>query len=129
MRKIMRKKIFIVSIVVLCLVLLIALFSNPSPAFHKADLKNRVYKELNIDTLQQEKPDNLFDYITNFTNNIGKSMVDKTVENTVQVDDYYFFSLTKVTYQGQTKVIGMGAFNQLFLFVNLKEVINEQIIH
>lgn len=125
----MKKKLIISSFTVVILLLVIAFFTNPKPDFHKTDLKHRVYKELNIDTLQQEKPDNLFDYITNFTNNIGKSMVDKTVDNTVQVEDYYFFSLTKVTYQGQTKTIGMGAFNQLFLFVNLKEVINEHVVH
>ncbi len=121
----MRKNLKIALLISIFLVLFIAILTNPNKEFHKSDIKLRVYKELNIDTLQK-KSSNIFDMFKGISNSFGKSMVDDTVDNLLQVDNYYLFSFTKVTYQGQTKIIGMGAFNQIFLFVNLKQLIEEQ---
>jgi hypothetical protein len=94
-------------------------------AFHQRDIKQRVYQELAIDTVKKTDA-NLLDWFGEMKNSFTKSIVDKTVQELLTVDDYYFFSLTKISYQNQTKTIGIGAFRQLFLFVNLKEVIEEQ---
>lgn len=121
----MTKKLKIGLLTSICLVLFIAILTNPNKEFHKSNIKLRVYKEMNIDTLKKENT-NIFDIFKDISNSFGKSMVDNTVDNLLQVDNYYLFSFTKVNYQGQTKIIGMGAFNQIFLFVNLKQLIEEQ---
>lgn len=121
----MRKNLKIVLLISIFLVFFIAILTNPNKEFHKSNIKLRVYKELNIDTLQKESS-NIFDMFKDISNSFGKSMVDDTVDNLLQVDNYYLFSFTKVTYQGQSKIIGIGAFNQIFLFVNLKQLIEEQ---
>ncbi len=109
----------------LLLLFVVAFFTNPNENFHKTNIKQRVYQELNIDTTQRET-NNLIDLFTTFGNSFGKSMVDKTVNNLLTVDNYYFFSLTRVSYQDENKIIGIGAFNHIFLFVNLEQLVKEQ---
>lgn len=121
----MKKNLKIALLILIFLILFIAILTNPNKEFHKSNIKLRVYKELNIDTLQKES-NNIFDMLKDISNSFGKSMVDNTVDNLLQVDNYYVFSFTKVDYQGQSKIIGIGAFNQIFLFVNLKQLIEEQ---
>jgi hypothetical protein len=121
----MKKNLKIALLILIFLILFIAILTNPNKEFHKSNIKLRVYKELNIDTLQKESS-NIFDMFKDISNSFGKSMVDDTVDNLLQVDNYYLFSFTKVTYQGQTKIIGIGAFNQIFLFVNLKQLISNK---
>jgi hypothetical protein len=122
----MKKNIKFIIPTLFFLLLFVAAITNPKQEFHKSNIKTRVYKELNIDTIPKATNNNIFDYFSEIGNSFGKSMVDNAVDSLLQVDDYYFFSLTKVAYQGQTKIIGIGAFNQIFLFVNLKELIEEQ---
>ena len=121
----MKKNIKFLFPILLFLLLFVAALTNPNKDFHKINIKLRVYKELNIDTTQKAS-NNIFDFFSEISNSFGKSMVDKTVDELLQVDDYFFFSLTKINYQGQTKIIGIGAFYQIFLFVNLKELIESQ---
>lgn len=43
----------------------------------------------------------------------GDKMIQKIINNYTEVDNYYFFSLTTVSWQGDNTIIGGGAFKQI----------------
>jgi hypothetical protein len=121
----MKKQVLKIALPLLFVLLLIAYLTNPTPQNVKQEIKSRVYKELNIDTVTQANPISIFDFFKGITNNVGKDLVDKTVDELVQINNYYFCSGIVVKYQGQNKMVGMAVFQQVYLWVNLKEAIKQ----
>ena len=54
---------------------------------------------------------------------IGAAFSDMIIDNIVSVDDYVLFSTTKVSWEGKTRVIGVGAFGNVFVTGKLDEAL------
>ncbi len=121
----MKKQVLKIGLPLLFVLLVMAYLTNPAPQNVKQEIKSRVYKELNIDTVTQADPANIFDFFKGITNNVGKDLVDKTVDELVQINNYYVCSAIVVQYKGQNKMVGMAVFQQVYLWVNLKEAIEK----
>lgn len=86
---------------------------------HREAVKN----EINA-FLQRQMKDNSTD-----TNEVGQALgimlggalVSGIVNNLVSSDNYVAFSLTKITWEGEAKVIGIGAFGNIFFLNKLDD--------
>ena len=58
----------------------------------------------------------------------GKPIIDDVVDNLISTDNYVFFSTTKLTWEGNTTIIGIGAFGNVFLTSKLDEALNEGLL-
>jgi hypothetical protein len=85
-------------IIILLLALVAAYFTNPDESVHRKNLDVRV-KTLSLKKIRQKN---------------------------VTIDDYKLFSLTKVTVDGEKKVVGIGAFGRVWYFDDLKETIRKK---
>jgi ABC-type transport system involved in cytochrome bd biosynthesis fused ATPase/permease subunit len=79
-------------IILIVVVLALAYFTNPDESTHRENLKNKA-KELSV----------------------------KIRQKLVAVDDYKIFSLIKVKVDGEEKIVGIGAFGQVWYFDDLKQ--------
>ncbi len=134
MNKMQKLKIIGVVCVVLLVLSGIAYFTLPTETFVRQHIKQEVYKAAGIDTLQQatqtQKEGDLLNTLQQlgsmFQQELMKPMIDKAVDNALQVESYHIFLLLKVTFKDEEKIIGVAAFRQVFLFVNLKTLVAEQ---
>lgn len=53
---------------------------------------------------------------------LGGALVGYAVDNLVSTDNYVVFSVTKVSWEGESKIIGVGAFGNVFLSKKVDEV-------
>lgn len=111
---------------VLAVLLLVALLTNPPQERHKEVIKTKVnahlqksLKEAEIDT---ENPFAQAGQSIGML--LGSTMVNGIIDNSISTDNYLIFSITKVTIDGKSKVIGMGAFGNVFLSNKLEEALN-----
>ncbi len=82
-------------VIFLILLFAVAYFTNPVESIHHQSLKDSI-KELKL---------------------------SKVREKFIQVDDYKFFSLTKVKVDGHDKIVGVGAFGKIWYFDDLKKTL------
>lgn len=107
------------SLIIIGLVVLIAVITNPSQEMHREAVKNKINA-----FLQKQMKKNSTD-----TNEVGQALgvmiggafAGGLINNLVTSDSYVVFSLTKITWSGQTKVIGVGAFGNVFFFRELDQ--------
>lgn len=53
---------------------------------------------------------------------LGGALVGYAVDNLVSTDNYVVFSVTKVSWEGESRIIGVGAFGNVFLSKKVDEV-------
>ena len=95
--------------------------SNPKKEDHKDTLKIKLTGI--VEEILTEKSDNIF-YI-----GLGKSVADAIIDETlktVSIDNYVFFSLTKINYASNSKIIGVGLLGKVYISdeINKGMVIN-----
>jgi hypothetical protein len=94
-----------------------AFLTNPGQEKHKEAVRNK------FDTYMQKT---LKDGLSGANNDWGKAgqiiggavsgaIVAQLTDQVVSVGNYYLFSTTKITWNGQTNVVGIGAFGNVFL--------------
>jgi len=111
-------QIFLVLIV---LIAVAAVFTNPTEEKHKDTLKSKLKTHLQ-EFMERES------FTTRSVGNlVGGVAVDQLVDRTVSVDDYYIFSTTNVTLNGKKQQIGIGVFGNIFYTKKMDEIINEEL--
>ena len=108
------------TIIILTLIILIALFTNPSTEEHKQAVKSAV-NQLVQNSVTESKSD-----MESLGILLGSSLVEKLVENSVTRDNYIIFSTTKISWKGKSRNIGFGLFGNVFLSEKVKEAFNEK---
>jgi len=119
-----------VFLALLGLTILIAVMTNPSQARHKEVIRNKLttyvqksmkanYKAEDNDIEQAGKAIGLM---------IGGVIIDRILDNLVSTDNYVLFSTTRITWDGKTKIIGIGAFGNVFLTQKLDDALNEGLL-
>jgi hypothetical protein len=115
---------------IIAVVFLVAILTNPSQDRHKEVLKTKLnafmqktLKETPVD------PTNPFAQAgQTFGIMLGDLMVDKILGSLVSTDNYLIFSTTKLTIDGEPKVIGFGAFGNVFLSGKIDEALDNGLL-
>jgi hypothetical protein len=105
------KKNHIVLIIV-GLIFSVAGLTNPNQDKHKEVIGNKLYSYMLINS-----------YFEKSTK--SRRLDDGIIDDLVSTDNYVLFSTTKITWNSQTKIIGVGAFGNVYLTSKLNEVFNE----
>ena len=112
------------------LILLVAILTNPNQDRHKEVIRAKF-----ISFIQKSMSEALSE-----TNNeweqagqalgvmLGGAMIDGIISNIVTTDNYVTFSTTKISWGGESKVIGVGAFGNVFLTGKLDEALDEGLL-
>ncbi|NUY79669.1 DUF4359 domain-containing protein [Flavobacterium sp. MAH-1] len=110
------------------LLLLIAAITNPDLQVHKETVRTtlKAYLDQQMADSNAQTADNEWSKAgQGFGNLLASALIDRLVDGAVTSENYVLFSLTKVTWEGQEKNIGFGAFGNVWLSKNLKDLQNE----
>ncbi|MCO5231012.1 MAG: DUF4359 domain-containing protein [Chitinophagales bacterium] len=123
------KRSYLITAIIGVLVL-IAILTNPNQDKHKSAIKNKFYR-----IYQQSIKENYSEDDNEWAQAgqaigmaFGNIFIDGIIDNLVSSDNYILFSLTKVTWNGDTKVVGLGAFGNVYISKQLDEKLKEKII-
>lgn len=102
-----------------------AFATNPSSAEHKLILKDKMRELLNteMDKLKSENDNEFSQLGVTFGAALGGMIVDKFIDESVRVDDYYLFSITNVYYEGKKNPVGLGIFGKVILHPDIDKVV------
>lgn len=98
------------------MILVVAFITNPNEEKHKDVMKSRVFEVVGSNSLFLENATDLLGYESN-------TVIDQLVDSYVSSDNYFLFSTTNVTWQGQTRTIGLGIFGNVFIPDKVDEMI------
>ncbi|MFN7592568.1 MAG: hypothetical protein ACK5QZ_04430, partial [Bacteroidota bacterium] len=59
---------------------------------------------------------------------IGGAIIDGIIDNIISTDNYILFSTTKLNWDGNTRIIGFGAFGNVFISDKLDEAVKEVLL-
>ena len=112
------------------LLLLVAVMTNPNQVVHEEALKAKVNSylqksmtdELSESNNEWEQAGQALGFL------LGGAIIDKVITNVVTVDNYVGFSTTKISWGGESRVVGIGIFGNVFLTSKLDEALNEGLL-
>ncbi|MBB5397300.1 DUF4359 domain-containing protein [Mucilaginibacter sp. AK015] len=98
--------------IVIILVFIAAVFTNPNQSQHRDAIKQKLneYIQKNV---RNEGALSLM---------IGTAFLERVIDTIVSSDNYLVFSLTKATWQGESSVVGIGIFGNVFTFGKINEL-------
>lgn len=108
-------------LVIIGIILLVAFFTNPDHETHENILMDKLKPELLEYYLGERGLHEDVSVGEALGLMIGSAVAERFVKNLIIVDDYLLFSLSKITWEGQTRVIGIGAFGTVFLARDLEK--------
>lgn len=108
------------TIIIFAVAILIAISTNPSTDEHKQAVKSAV-NQLVQNSVSESKSD-----MESLGVLLGSSLVEKLVENSVTRDNYILFSITKISWQDESRNIGYGLFGNVFLSKKVKDAFDDQ---
>lgn len=122
----MNKKIIIGAVAGLLLMTMV--FTNPDSSLHKDAVKLKfnsfMQKKMN-DDLGGNKDEGV-----NIGGQLGmmfgNAIIDRVVDSAVSSDNYLLFSLTKFTFKGESRVMGIGVFGNVFISDKVDEELDKQ---
>lgn len=95
-----------------------AALTNPSPTKHRKAVKEKLehYLTQYTERNSQETPQNEWEKLgKSLGASLGLTLIDPLVHQVVQRDNYILFSLTKIEWDGESNIIGVGFFGNVFL--------------
>lgn len=109
-----KQSIIIISIVV---IVLIAVFTNPNVQAHREAVKIMFNQNLQKSLAKNgsENKSEMENAGANLGMMLGNVFIDKMIENLVTSDNYVLFSITKISFEGKSKMIGYGLFGNVFI--------------
>lgn len=104
-------------LVALGIVIIVAVLTNPKLMDHKEALKSAVgtaFTEAMADEIR--KGGNSYQAVgTALGLNLGMTLLDNFINNMVTVDNYIVVSFTRVTFDGNSRIVGWGAFGNVWI--------------
>ena len=104
------------SLVIIGILLIIAAVTNPSREAHIAEINRKIVSkpmDSAIDGIKGSSNLELAGTAIGFA--LGMKAIDAILETVVSVDNLVLVSLTRVTYQGNSRIIGFGAFGNVWI--------------
>lgn len=105
-----------VLLLVIAVLLVVLLITNPKPPEHKEAVKESL-----IDEFHKDKGAEMKDGWDAFGMALSGMLIDKMVDNFVGSDNYLLFSTTKLRVKEKSEVVGVGLLGKVFLFPQTKE--------
>jgi len=97
------------------IILTISMLTNPNESRQKEILKYKLNVHLQKILSENDVENQGFMFL-------GNLFVSGIVNNAISTDNYIVFSTTNYTYKGESKVIGLAAFGNVFLFNDLDDL-------
>lgn len=112
------------------LIVLVAILTNPNEDKHKEVMKSKAnsYMQKYIKGSLTETDSEQEQAGQGLGMMLGGVLVDRIIDNIVSVNNYILFSTTEISWDGQTKVIGVGAFGNVYVTSKLDEAMNEGLL-
>lgn len=119
----MRKATYFVILILVALVV-IAYLTNPDERQHQAAAKEKLHQIAdNLLAKYGIEPGFISGLGIDFTD----PFVDSLIESHITVDNYFLFSTTNVTWEGQSQIIGIGIFKQVFISNKADEILQQEL--
>lgn len=109
---------------------IVAILTNPNQDRHKEVIKNKLNSYMQK-SIKQNLPetDNDWEQVGQvFGMMLGGALADRIIDNLVSTDNYVLFSTTKISWEGETRIIGVGVFGNVFITKRLDEAMNEGLL-
>ena len=119
-----------ITLAIISLIVLVAVLTNPDQNRHKEVIKTKLitYLQKSLDKDQAETRDEWKQANHALGIMLGGIIVEKVLENFMSIDNYVVFSTTKITWEGESRVIGIGAFGNVFLTRELDEALEKGLL-
>jgi len=124
------KKSHIFSLV-LGFILLTAVLTNPDQERHKEVLsaKFNSYVQHHISEGPSGTDDEWLQAGHALEMMLAGALIDRILSNMLTIDNYVIFSTTKISWGGESRVIGIGAFGNVFLSRKMIERLDEVLLN
>ncbi|SUJ15326.1 Uncharacterised protein [Sphingobacterium spiritivorum] len=103
---------------VLIILMITAFLTNPPREKHEEIIRDKA-KQILKEQLSYKHQD-AFDFGMQL---FGDQMINQFMKGSVQIDNYFLFSTTKVRWENKQTVIGIGAFGKVWLSSKIDEKI------
>lgn len=115
---------------VIGVIALVAILTNPNQDRHKEVIKNKLnsYMQKSMKQNLTETDNDWAQVGQAFGMMLGGALADRIIDNLVSTDNYVLFSTTKISWEGETKIIGVGVFGNVFITNKLNEAMNEGLL-
>lgn len=121
----------IIALIILIGIVLLAAITCPDAEAHKNAIVN-VMSDTVDDKISEELNGDDGNIISNGLASIGSmfagKIIDSVVDSKLHVDNYVVFSLGKIHWEQEDKVVSVGVFNQIYTFSkeDIQKVLHEQ---
>jgi hypothetical protein len=114
-------------LVILGLVLIISVITNPNQDRHREVVKNKLSVIMQKAMIESfKKSDSGAKQIGSALGlMLGGAFLDRMIESTVSSDNYVLFSTTKITWEGKAKLIGVGLFGNVFISDEIEKALKD----
>lgn len=120
----MNKKLYFVFTAALIVILF---FTNPGEEEHKSEVFNRVsvcVKEIIAKKTKNDSSQFSF-WGATLRNVLVEPIVLNLTQNLVFVENYYLFSITKINFNNQQSIVGVGLLGKVLISSKLEEHMNQ----
>jgi hypothetical protein len=113
-------------LIILGVVIIVAVITNPKKIDHVDAVKNAVTEKALEGTMDNLTSGSDFEKAgTAIGVTLGMKFLDEMLGSVIVVNNYLLFSTTKISFQGNERIIGVGAFGNVWLFVDLKNGLSD----
>jgi hypothetical protein len=119
-----------IALAIISLIVLVAVLTNPDQNRHKEVMKNKLitYLQKSIKKDQAKSQDEMEQAAQAIGITLSCIIVEKVLDNLMSTDNYVVFSTTKITWDGEPRIIGIGAFGNVFITKELDESLNKGLL-
>jgi hypothetical protein len=112
-------------LIIIVLIVLVAIFTNPKLDRHKEVVKTELNTSMqkSLKNSGSEAEGQVLGAL------LGGALIDRMIDSIVSTDNYLIFSTTKVTWEGQTKVVGIGIFGNVYIIGKFKNMLKKAYDH
>lgn len=117
-------------LVLVSLIIAVAVITNPNHDRHKEVVKNKLitYMQKAMKQGHAETGNEWEEVGQAFGVMLGGVIIDGVLDNLMSIDNYVLFSATKITWDGEMEIIGIGAFGNVYLTRELDKALNKGLL-
>lgn len=123
------KKNSLVVLLIFGVIVVIAMLTNPNQQQHKDAVKSKlnVYMQKSLKSNANKANNRWEEMGQNLGAMFGGVLVEQTINNLVSSDNFILFSLTNMTWEGESKTIGFGFMGNVFLSSKIDEALKNSL--
>ncbi|NLO71121.1 MAG: DUF4359 domain-containing protein [Porphyromonadaceae bacterium] len=106
-------------LILLAAVIVGAYITNPDEQLHKEAVSVKMDKIVGNILEKYGLNNNL---LSSIGNDVTNKFTGQLIDSRISADNYFLFSLTKLNWENEDYVIGIGAFNKVYISKNVDEI-------